>query len=141
MLKNFGTGYCSVFIDVAYYNYGNAVSLGFCDKLHCRLLYLCNSSGRRHKLVVIHGLNGIDYHDIGRITSISGMILFIFVSARTEISSPDTSRRRARSFICDGDSSPETYSTRFPSQSVLQTCKSKVDFPIPGSPTTERPSL
>lgn len=67
MLKDFGTGYCSVFIDVAYYNYGNAVSLGFCDKLHCRLLYLCNRSGRRHKLVVIHGLNGINYHNIGRI--------------------------------------------------------------------------
>ena len=39
-------------------------------------------------------------------------------------------------FTCSADSSPETYST-LPSPLILsQSCKIKVDFPIPGSPPT-----
>src|SRR5699024_216891 len=45
--------------------------------------------------------------------------------------------RFARSLICFPDSSPEMYSTFFPaSERRWHTCKSSVDFPIPGSPPT-----
>ncbi len=45
-----------------------------------------------------------------------------------------TPRRSPRSFICAGDSSPETYNTLPDFAIDPATCKSSVDFPIPGSP-------
>ena len=46
--------------------------------------------------------------------------------------------RFARILICFNDSSPEIYSTlRFASASFWQTCRSNVDFPMPGSPPTK----
>ena len=45
--------------------------------------------------------------------------------------------RSARNLICRKDSSPDIYNTELPDIArFLQTCKRRVDFPIPGSPPT-----
>ena len=63
-------------------------------------------------------------------------IISISVSPKNRISSFLIFNLSALNFICSADSSPETYKT-FPSPLTLsQSCKIKVDFPIPGSPPT-----
>ncbi len=57
-------------------------------------------------------------------------------SGEQSTSSPSRDRpsRSARSLICAGDSSPDTYSTRPAAPSRAPTCKSRVLLPMPGSP-------
>ena len=52
-------------------------------------------------------------------------------SARFGLSIP---RRRARSAICEPDSSPLTYNTRRSADRLDSACSNSVDLPIPGSP-------
>ena len=54
--------------------------------------------------------------------------------------SPDIFNLSPLFFICAGDSSPEIYKTSPYSLYELATCKSKVDFPIPGFPVTKTTS-
>ena len=74
----------------------------------------------------------------------SGLLLRIvspissrFVSQNSRSLSENCPMRSARSLICFSDSSPDIYSTSCPSSaSFWHTCKSRVDFPMPGSPPT-----
>src|SRR5690349_14192133 len=60
------------------------------------------------------------------------------VSPRTCTGPASTLSRSARSLICSGDSSPETYSVRIPAPSRRAAhCSKSVDFPMPGSPPTK----
>ena len=58
------------------------------------------------------------------------------VSDSTSRLPPPTPSRWARSFNCRTDSSPETYSTRFPLHRLPQIWSIRVDFPTPGAPPT-----
>ena len=78
-------------------------------------------------------------------TTISGFVLLItslivsrLVSQSSDKVSPNSPIRSARIFICCRDSSPEIYNTSvFCMERFRHTCKSSVDFPIPGSPPTK----
>ena len=72
----------------------------------------------------------------GLFSSIVSLICSASVAAVSSTFSPVTPSRLARSFICRGLSSPETYRTRKSSSSVRHICSSTVDLPIPGSPQT-----
>ena len=73
----------------------------------------------------------------GFTSSIEPEIISRLVS-ETKYSSPSICPiRLARILICFKDSSPEIYNTFFAEWArFLHTCKSNVDFPIPGSPPT-----
>ena len=72
--------------------------------------------------------------NFGFICSIFSCIISISVSPKNIISSLLIFNLSALIFICSADSSPETYSTLPSPDILLQSCKIKVDFPIPGSP-------
>ncbi len=60
-----------------------------------------------------------------------------FVSHNRATSSPNSPILVARSLICFRDSSPDMYRTFcFLTERFRHTCRSSVDFPIPGSPPT-----
>ena len=73
----------------------------------------------------------------GRTSRITSAIVSRFVSLKNESGPHTVPIRLARSLICFNDSSPETYKTfcSCPAR-FRQTCRSRVDFPIPGSPPT-----
>ena len=72
----------------------------------------------------------------GLFSSIVSLICSASVAAVSSTRSPVTPSRLARSLICRGLSSPETYKTRRSPSKVRHICSSTVDFPMPGSPQT-----
>ena len=64
-------------------------------------------------------------------------ITSISVSPKNNISLLLIPSLSALIFICSADSSPETYKTLPSPLILLQSCKIKVDLPIPGSPPTK----
>ena len=72
----------------------------------------------------------------GRSFSMASVIFSIDVSVYRRMLSLTMPRRLARSAICLGDSSPDTYKTVPSDANCSATCRSSVDLPIPGSPPT-----
>ena len=72
----------------------------------------------------------------GRSFSITLRMISRFVSHRRYRFDENSPIRFALSLICAWDSSPEIYSTFLSFESIRQTCRSSVDFPMPGSPPT-----